>query len=318
MLSILQARRRLRGRIRRTPLVRSAWLSRLCQADVWLKLESQQETHAFKIRGALNAVLERIECRATPRLVTASAGNHGLALAEAARRTRLDCTIFVPRTAPRNKIEAIRASGATLDAGSPDYDTAEAAARAHAREIGALFVSGYNNPAIVAGAGTIGLEIVEDAPDIDLVAIPVGGGGLASGVATVVKTLLPTCRVVGVEAAANPALRVAREHGRITPIVPGDSLADGLVGNMEEGSITYPIANRFVDDFIDVDEAHIASAIVHLLGEERLVVEGAGAVAIAALASGRLDASGRRVVAIVSGGNIDRETLARLLLEANQ
>jgi threonine dehydratase len=319
MLSILSAARRIRGRVRRTPLVRSAWLSAAAHADVRLKLECLQETHAFKIRGALNAVLELCECAPggdTPReVVTASTGNHGRALAEAARSVGLACTVFTPRQAPRAKLDAIRAAGARLEPVAPDCDEAEALARDHARDTGAVYVSAYNHPAIVAGAGTIGLEILEDCPTVEVVAIPVGGGGLASGVATAVKALAPTCRIVGVEASCNPAFREARAHGAITPIaVAASSLAEGLTGNIEPGSITFPIVERKVDDLIDVDEGPIGDAIVELLAAERLVVEGAGAVTVAALASGAIDVRGRTVVAIVSGANIDRETLTALLL----
>jgi threonine dehydratase len=313
MLSILQAKRRLEGRVRRTPLVRSPWLSRLCGAEVWLKLECLQETHAFKIRGATNAVLELVERGDRPDVVTASTGNHGRALAEAARQAGLRCTVFTPREAPRAKLSAIADAGAILDTTSADCDAAEESARAHARATGAMYVSAYNHPAIVAGAGTIGVEIVEDRPDVDVVVVPIGGGGLASGVATAVKTLAPAARVVGVEAALNPVFRVARTHGRVTPIAVGESLADGLSGNIEDGSMTFPIVNRLVDDLVEVGEPQIASAIVDLLTHEQLVAEGAGAVAVAALANGLLDVSGRRIVAIVSGANIDLETIARLL-----
>jgi threonine dehydratase len=322
MLSILKAARRIRGRVRRTPLVRSAWLSGAAGAEVWLKLECLQETHAFKMRGALNAVLDLCERRdagqAVREVVTASTGNHGRALAEAARLAQLPCTVFTPRQAPRAKLEAIRAAGARLESVAQDCDEAEHLARDHAQRTGAVYISAYNHPAIVAGAGTIGLEILEDAPDVDVVVIPVGGGGLASGVATAVKTMSPACRTVGVEAAGNPAFRVARAHGAITPIVVSDSLADGLTGNIEPGAITFPLVERYVDDLVDVDEAQIARAVVALVSSERLVVEGAGAVAAAALASGALDVRGRRVVAIVSGANIDPETLASLIIQSQR
>lgn len=317
MLSILSAARRLRGRIRRTPLVSSRWLSAASGAEVWLKLESQQETHAFKIRGALNALLALEERRpageAAVPVVTASAGNHGRALAEAARAAQRACTVFIPRDAPRSKIEAIRAAGATLDTSAPTYDDTESLARAHAARTGALFISPYNDPDVVAGAGTIGLEIVEDLPGVEAVLFPVGGGGLASGVSTAVKTLAPTCRTIGVEAACNPAFRVARRHHAITPIPVQTSIADALTGNIEPGSITFPLVERYVDDLVLAEETQIAEAIAGLLAHDRTLAEGAGAAAVAALASGQLDLRGRRIVVIVSGANIDRETIARVL-----
>jgi threonine dehydratase len=318
MLSILNAARRLRGRVRRTPLVRSAWLSDAARADVWLKLECLQETHAFKIRGALNAILELGECGdtgAAPReVVTASTGNHGRAMAEAARSARIGCTVFTPRQAPRAKLDAIRAAGARLEPVARDCDEAEALARDHARQTGAVYISAYNHPAIIAGAGTIGLEIAEDLPNVDVVVLPMGGGGMASGIGTVMRAFAPACRTVGVEASCNPAFREARAHGAITPIaVAGASLADGLTGNLEPGAITFPIVERVIDDLVDVDEGPIGEAIAEFLAAERLVVEGAGAVTAAALASGALDVRDTSVVAIVSGANIDTETLAALL-----
>lgn len=313
MLSILDAARRIRGRVRRTPLVRSRWLSDLCAADVWLKLECQQDTNAFKIRGALNAVLDLMERGVAREVVTASAGNHGRALAEAAGHAGLACTVFTGRNAPRAKLDAIRAANARLDFTARDYDEAERSARELAQRTGAAFVSAYNDPAVIAGAGTIGLEILEDRPDVEVVAIPVGGGGLASGVATAVKTIAPACRTVGVEAATNPAFRVARAHGRITPIPVVASLADGLTGNIEPGSLTFPLVERYVDDLAEATEAQIAEAIAELVAGDRLVSEGAGAVAAAALASGAIDVRGRRVVAILSGANIDAAKLAALL-----
>jgi threonine dehydratase len=322
MLSILSAARRIRGRVRRTPLVRSSWLSACADADVWLKLECQQETHAFKIRGALNAVLALVErhsgdgTESRPRLpavVSASAGNHGRALAQAAHAAGLPCTVFTPRDAPRSKLDAIGAFGATLDTTAPDYDAAERLARAHAARTGEVFISAYNDADVIAGAGTIGLEILEDQPDIDAVVVPLGGGGLAGGVATAVKTLSPAARTIGVELASNPAFAVSRAHGAITPIEVRSSIADGLTGNIEPGSITWPIVERYVDELTSVDEAQVTGAIVDLLAHEHLVAEGAGAVGVALVANRLLPLHGRRVAIIVSGANIDLDVLASII-----
>jgi threonine dehydratase len=315
MLSILSAARRIRGRVRRTPLVRSSWLSSRADADVWLKLECQQETHAFKIRGALNAVLALVERRpdAAIAIVSASAGNHGRGLAQATHDVGLPCTIYTPANAPRAKLDAIAAFGATLDTTAPDYDAAERLARAHAARTGDVFISAYNDPDIVAGAGTIGLEILEDHPEIDAVVAPLGGGGLAGGVSMAVKTLSPSARTIGVELATNRAFAVSRAYGAITPIEVTGSLADGLTGNIEPGSMTWPLVERYVEDLTSVDEAQIARAIVDLVAHEHVIAEGAGAVGVAAVASGALDLRGRRVAIIVSGGNIDLDVLAEIL-----
>lgn len=225
--------------------------------------------------------------------------------------------MFTPRDAPRAKLDAIRAFGAALDTTAPDYDTAERLARAHAAaRADVVFISAYNDPAVVAGAGTIGLEILEDQPDIDTVVVPLGGGGLASGVAMAVKTLSPSTRTIGVELTTNPAFAVSRARGAITPIEVRNSIADGLTGNIEPGSITWPLVERYVEDLTSVDEAQIAGAIVELLAHEHLVAEGAGAVGVAAIASGQLDLRGRRIAIIVSGANIDIDVLASILRQA--
>jgi threonine dehydratase len=312
--TVRDARRRLGGRVRRTPLVHSAWLSALTRAEVWLKLETLQRTSSFKIRGALNAALALAERGGTGPLVTASAGNHGRALAEAARDAGMACVVFTPANAPRTKLDAIRAAGARLDSRARDYDEAEAAAGRHAAETGAQFISAYNHPDVIAGAGTVALEILDERPDADDVVVPVGGGGLMSGMALAIRTVSPACRMIGVEAALNPAFRVARAHARITPIPVAESLADGLGGNLEAGSITFDLVERYVQWLTDADEPSIAAAIAALAFEEHLVVEGAGAVGVAALAAGRLTGlEGRRVVVVISGANIDRARLADVL-----
>ncbi len=318
MVSILEARRRLQGRIYRTPLVRSRWLSERTGADVWLKLECQQRTQSFKIRGALNAALAcREEAPAPRELVTASSGNHGRALAEAAADAGMACVVFTPADAARAKLEAIRAAGARLEAASRDYDEAERTARDYAEAAGARFISPYNHPDVIAGGGTVGLEIVEDLPQLQTAVVGIGGGGLVSGVATALKTVSPGTRVVGVEAERNPVFATSRRHGRITRIDVADTIADAFGGNIEEGAITFEIVERLVDTLAVATETAIAEAITGFAGHERLVVEGGGAAGAAALVTGRIAVgAGERVVVVVSGASIDREKLARLLAGA--
>jgi len=324
--AVRAARERIAPYVRRTPLVASTWLSELAGADVRLKLESLQVTQAFKARGAFNAALT-IRARATeggvdrdgdvagelPRLVTASTGNHGRALATAARAAGLSCVVFAPASTPATKQNAIRAAGAELRAVYPGYEEAEADALAFAAKDGAVYVSPYNDPLIVAGTGTIGLEILDDQPAVDTVLVPIGGGGLISGIATVLKALRSDIRVIGVEASRNAVFHTIRAKGYGAAIDIQPTLADALGGDVEPGSITIDLVQRLVDDIVLVDEDAIAAAVRALVENDRIVTEGAGAIAAAAIASKRIDIAGRKVVALVTGGNIDRAKLASLL-----
>jgi threonine dehydratase len=316
--AVRAARERIAPYVRRTPFVASTWLSEFAGADVRLKLESLQVTQAFKARGAFNAALtirERAGDRGgeAPRLVTASTGNHGRALATAARATGLSCVVFAPAGTPATKQNAIRAAGADLRADYSGYDEAEAAALAFAAEHGATYVSPYNSPLILAGTGTIALEILDDQPDLDVILVPIGGGGLIGGIATAIKAIRPAVRVVGVEAARNPVFHTMRTKGPDAALDIQPTLAEALGGNVEAESITIDVVQRLVDDIVLVDEDAIAAAIRALVENDRLVVEGAGAIAAAAIASKRVDVTGRKVAALVTGGNIDRAKLASLL-----
>lgn len=313
--AVRAARERIAPYVRRTPMVASTWLSELANADVRLKLESLQVTQAFKARGAFNAALTIRDgaADAPPRIVTASTGNHGRALATAARAAGLPCIVFAPAGTPATKQNAIRAAGADLRADYPGYDEAEAAALAFASANGAVYVSPYNDPLIIAGTGTIALEILDDRPDIDTILVPVGGGGLISGIATAIKALRGDVRVIGVEAARNPVFHTMRTKGPDAILDIQPTLADALGGNVEQGSITIDIVQRLVDDIVLVEEDAIAATIGALVENDRIVTEGAGAIAAAAIASKRVDVAGRKVAALVTGGNIDRAKLAALL-----
>ncbi len=293
----------------RTPLRRSPWLSAVAGADVYLKIETLQPTFSYKIRGAYNAVLRLTDAARGGRpLVTASAGNHGRALAHAARDAGIALTVYVPENAPRTKIDAIAALGATLRF-CRDYDEAEVRAKAHAAPGDALFISPYAHPDVIAGAGTIGLEILEDLPDVQAIVVPIGGGGLISGIATAV------CgggrSVVGVEVEASSALSQSIAAGRIVPIEPGPTIADGLGGNLDPDSMTFDIIRRLVGRIVLVSEHRLRDAIAGIAREERLIVEGAGAAATAAVLDGCLE-KGTRAAVILSGANIDLEKFGSL------
>jgi threonine dehydratase len=307
VLDVYEARRRLAGRLPKTPLLPSPWLSSIAGGRVFLKIESINLTNSFKIRGALNAALRMSESTAskTPTIVTASAGNHGRALALATEELDLKCVVFTPASAPDAKKNAIRRHGAILHSECEDYDAAETQAREFAERESGVYISPYNHPDVIAGAGTVGLEIIEAMADLDVVVIPLGGGGLASGMGLAIKAAAPGATIVGVEVEASTPFTLSLKAGRITEITPRPSLADGLVGNLEPESMTFPLVKQVVDDVVTVSEDDLARAMKGLATEERLIVEGAGAAAAASILAGKASAAGRRVVAMVTGGNVD-------------
>jgi len=308
---VRRAAERIRGRVLRTPLRRSEWLSTE-QRSVHLKLEAIQPTCSYKIRGAFNAALSLREREAGhPRLVTASAGNHGRALAFAARALELPLTVFIAADAPRAKIDAIRAAGAELRE-CRDYDAAEREAKRHAASGAGLFISPYSHPDVIAGAGTVGLELLEDLPSLDAVVVPVGGGGLISGIGRVVKALSPSTRVIGVEVAASCPFTRSLEAGRLVTIDVRPSLADGLTGNLDPDTITLDIVREVADEIVVVDEVELRRALAGVVTHEHLIVEGAAATGPAALVAGTIHADGN-VAIILSGANIDTERLIDVL-----
>jgi threonine dehydratase len=315
MIDVLRARQRIAPYVYRTPLMRSAWLSDLTGARVSLKPESLQRTNSFKARGAFNAVVARLERSggAAARLVTASAGNHGRGLAAAARTFKLPLVVFTPADAPQAKLPAIRRDGADLRPDGRDYDDAERMAKAFATQTGAEFISPYSDVDVIAGAATVALEMFEDEPDLDTLLVPIGGGGLISGVASVAKAINPRCEVIGVEVAASNAFQQSVRAGKLVEIVPGETLADGLGGNPDPDTITFTIIQKVVDRIVTVSEQDLSAAIVGLVEAEHLIAEGAGAAATAALIGAGIDVRDRRVGVIVSGGNIDRARLKSLL-----
>ncbi len=310
LLDIIDAQKRIRTRLQPAPLRQSFWLSEATGATVYLKLESLQLTSSFKIRGALNAALRVVELAGgdaahAPHVVTASAGNHGRALALACQQLGLRTVVFTPRTAPETKKAAIRRHGAELRDDPADYDAAEHAARAHAAATGATFISPYNHPDVIAGAGTTALEVLDAVPSADAIVVPLGGGGLASGIGVAINAAAPHMTVIGVEAAASTPFAASRPLGRIIPIDPKPSIADGLTGNLEPDSRTFNLVQRLVERLVAVEEADIQTAIRGLAAEEHLIVEGAGAVATAAVLTKRVVQTGQTAIVMVTGGNID-------------
>jgi threonine dehydratase len=301
---VKQAAGRIGPYVVRTPLERSVALSERCGVEVWLKLECFQATGSFKLRGALNALMSL----KVDKVVTASAGNHGLGVARAASLLGVSATVVVPETASAAKVEALRSSGAELVQCGPTYDEAEAEGLRLARERGLPFISAYNDPAVVAGGGTIALEILDDAPHTETLIVPAGGGGLIGGVGVAAHGLQPDITVYGVQSVASPALHAALQAGTVVPVEVKPSLADGLAGNVEQTTITLGLLKEHVREVVLVEEAEIAEAMRWLLLQERVVVEGSGAVGVAALLRDRLQVSGP-VGLVLTGRNVSAAVL---------
>ena len=302
--AIREARERLDGVAHVTPVYSSETLSRLVGRPVLLKAENLQRTGAFKIRGAYNTIAQLSDDERSRGVVTASAGNHGQAVAWAAREAGIAATIVVPEGAPMAKIEAAQGYGARVELAGEGYDEALDVARSIERDGGATFVHAFDDPRVVAGQGTLGLELAEQLPDgPGTLVVPVGGGGLAAGVALALDVLRPEVRVVGVQAAACAPLA-----GR-TP--SGATIADGIAVK-QPGALTKPILDDLLDDIVVVDDEEISQAIVLLLERVKLVVEGAGAAPVAALLAGRVEGEGP-VCAVLAGGNIDATTMGSVI-----
>lgn len=289
----------------------SPWLSAASGATVFLKLETLQPTHSYKIRGATNAVLKLAESssRPYPALVTASAGNHGRAMAHAAAGAGMSLAVYVPEHAPRAKLDPIRELGAELRP-CRDYDEAERRARQEGAAGRGVYISPYAHPDVIAGAGTVGLEILEDDGQVDTIVTSIGGGGLISGIAIAAEG---RAAVMGAEVEASTPFTSSLAAGRLVEIEVRDSLADGLTGNLDPGSPTLELVRTHVARIAVVSEDELRAAVRGVFEHERLVIEGAAGVAIAAVATGKLPVHGRRIAIVLSGANIDAEKLVPLI-----
>ena len=310
---IQNAANRIAGKVLRTPLLSSKTLGERAGVDLFLKCESFQKTGSFKPRGALNKVLSLAAAERANGLITVSAGNHAQAVAWAAREVEAACTVVMPADAPRSKVDAVHGYGADI-VFHDDRATLFDRLNEEQKKRGSVFVHPFDDPVVLAGAGTVGLEIVEDLPDVDVVIVPVGGGGLLAGVTSAVKGVAPGTRVIAVELAAGPGLGPALEAGRPVAVQrPSGTLADGMTPPFV-GQIPLDIAREAVDDVVTVDEQEIVETMKLLMTRAKLYVEGSGAAATAALLSGKVSMPPRsRVVALVSGGNIDLDRLCEVV-----
>lgn len=312
---ILAARERIRGAIRPTPCPASDYFTERtgCEA-IWFKMENLQRTGAFKERGALNKLLVLTPDEKARGVIAASAGNHAQGLAYHARRLGVKATIVMPERTPLIKVSRTRDEyGARVILKGTNFDEAyEEALRVQAAE-NLVFVHPFNDPHVIAGQGTIGLELLEQVPFVDMVVVPIGGGGLISGVGCALKETNPRIQVVGVQTAALASMKASLEAGRVVELAAASTIAEGIAVR-KAGDLTYAMVRKYVDEVVTVDEEEIANAILMLLEQEKSVVEGAGAVGLAAVINGKLPrATGKKAVLLLGGGNIDMNMISRII-----
>ncbi|WP_341473988.1 threonine ammonia-lyase [Desulfofundulus thermobenzoicus] len=309
---IKQAREHFRGVIHPTPLDRSATFSLLTGTDLYFKLENLQKTGSFKIRGAYNKIMSLGEEERRRGVIAASAGNHAQGVAYAASRAGIKSVVVMPEGAPISKVMATRGYGAEVILFGSGYDEAYERAREIREQTGATLVHAFDDPLVAAGQGTVGLELLDELPDLDAVVVPVGGGGLLAGIAVAVKSVHPRVRVIGVQSAGAPAVYLSYKGGQRQELAAAATIADGI-SVRRPGEFVLEMIHRYVDDVVLVDDEEIARAILMLLERSKIVVEGAGAAGLAALLHGRLSLTGLKVAVVLSGGNIDVNILSMII-----
>ena len=310
---IRQARARIEDHIRLTECRRSVALSQVAGADVWLKLENTQLSGSFKLRGVMNRLLSLASAENGKRLIAASTGNHGAAFAHGVTKLGLEGLLFLPKTVTAKKLEAIKASGIPYELVGDDCVETENHAHAYAVANGDVWVSPYNDPAIVAGQGTIGLELREQVAQLDAVLIPVGGGGLAGGIGAFIKGVDPSTEIIGCEPMASAVMHESVKAGHIVEMESLPTLSDATAGGIEEGSITFDLCLKYVDSYELVDEDEIAAAIRFLHDEEEFVVEGGAALPVAVMLRRPGALRGKTVALVITGSKIDEAVLERVL-----
>jgi threonine dehydratase len=310
LASIYQARQRIAPLVRRTPLVRSASLG----AGVHLKLEMLQETGAFKLRGATNRISQLTPAERERGVVAVSTGNHARAVGHAAAAQGVPAVVCMSTMVPANKVAAVRATGAEVKIEGRNQDEAEEIAKALAAERGLTFVSPFDDPWVIAGQGTLGLELLEDLPDLDCALVPLSGGGLIAGIALALKSASSGIRVVGISMEHGPAMTLSLRAGRPVAVEEAPSLADSLGGGIGlDNRYTFALVRDLVDETVLVGEDEIAAAMAHCYWREQQIVEGAAAVGVAALLAGKVGRAGRCTVVVLSGRNVDMRRFTEIV-----
>lgn len=312
---IVEAARSLKGVIKETDFCYSETLSDLTKGDVYLKLENLQQSGSFKIRGAYNKIIHLSDEEKKCGVVASSAGNHAQGVAISASKLGIKSTIVMPKSAPFAKIYATRKYGGEVVLHGEVYDEAYEKAIEIQEATGATFVHPFNDPYVIAGQGTIGLEIMQEQPDLDVVLVPIGGGGIASGIALAVKMINPNIKVIGVQTKNAPSMYESLKCGHVEATPVNKTIADGIAVG-EPGDLTFSIIKDYVDEIITVSETEISQAFLLLLENCNLVCEGAGAVSVAAIMSRKLDLKNKKVGAILSGGNIDINLIESIINHA--
>ena len=312
LADVLAARERVRGSVYLSPCPHSVMLSRLTGQEIYLKLENLQMTGSFKERGALNRIALLTPEQAARGVVAASAGNHAQGVAYHATARGIRAIIVMPLPTPLVKVTATRGFGAEVVLYGANYDEACEEATRICKAEGMTFIHPFDDAAVMAGQGTIGLELLEQIPQLEAVVVPIGGGGLIGGIACAVKESRPDIRVIGVQTARLPSMaRAVEEHHPVT-LDPATTIADGIAVR-RAGSVTFPVVEKYVDEIVTVEEDEIASAILVLLEREKTLAEGAGATALAALLQKKTSLSGAHTAVLVCGGNIDVTLLSRII-----
>lgn len=311
---IYQARRRIVGTVTKTPLVESQALSELAGARVRIKLENLQVTGSFKLRGASNKIMSLTDKERERGVITVSSGNHGRAVAYISQKLGVRAVIVISEPVPENKRQSIRKLGAELIVGGKDYDQALIFADRLKEERGLTMVHAFDDPQVIAGQGTIGLELIEDFPEIDTAIVPLSGGGLISGIALCLKSIHPAIRVIGVSMERGPAMVESLKAGKIVEILEEPTLADALAGGLNlDNAYTFRMAGEYMDETVLVSEEEIAAGMAFALEEHHLVLEGGGAVGIAALLYEKVEKAGERIAIVASGGNVSTPVLLEVM-----
>ena len=305
---IKDARRAMQGIVRNTPLDPAPHVGR----NIYIKAENLQLTGSFKLRGAYNKIRSLTSEEAARGVIACSAGNHAQGIAYSASMLGIRSTICMPAGAPLSKVESTKGYGAEVVLVPGVYDDAAREARRLAQEQGYTFAHPFDDPLVIAGQGTIGLEILEQLPQVEQVIVPIGGGGLISGIAVAIKTLKPSCRIIGVQAAKAASMYLSQIEDAPVELTSVATIADGIAVK-KPGELTFALCQRYVDEIITVSEGEIACAILRLIEGQKTVAEGAGAAAVAAALFGKVDTLGRPTVCVVSGGNVDVTTLSRIV-----